>query len=456
MAISPMAWLLEHTGTTPAKAGPLAGQLVTELQLWTALEDNQRAVKAELPDAPSHVQQYLAERRTFVDFWGSDELHRFPGPKTLPSIKPASGKPPLSKPLPVPVARGLHLTSSAPGVSPYNSASIAGPAIRRPLTPPSTRDRGREANRETYLRRSRSRSPHRRDNPRARRDWDHWSRSRSPRWDSRRDYGRESPHRGYDMYPHREIRYRSPSPMDSRRQPQFGSSVNPSSWQSLAEKAGTIEPVIRPATVRRYTFPPAEAHPKVQGGFKTSAAAMPKPHIDTRTQKPYPTLKFTDRLAMDKLLGKRGGSLAEICRFFPAVVFQIEETTSQHSAGTFHSLKLWLEVKSSSDPFNQGVKWQIDACRLGLEAYQKMDRGSLPSLKNYYYANRRLFHHGNTKQGRYLQDLGRPTNPAAVMQQLDGRQARVFLEPGSLGRQANGSTGNGTDVRGMEAIRKER
>ena len=48
------------------------------------------------------------------------------------------------------------------------------------------------------------------------------------------------------------------------------------------------------------------------------------------------------------------------------------------------------------------------ACRLGLEAYQKMDRGSLPSLKNYYYANRRLFHHGNTKQGRYLQDLGRP------------------------------------------------
>lgn len=75
------------------------------------------------------------------------------------------------------------------------------------------------------------------------------------------------------------------------------------------------------------------------------------------------------------LLGKNGNSLAEIGKFFPAVVFQLEEDIaldgpdpkSQEGLVTF-----WLEVKSSSDPHNDGVKWQIDACRKGFEAYHRM------------------------------------------------------------------------------------
>ena len=73
-----MAWLLERAVTTPATAGPMAGQPISEFQIWTSVEDNQRAVKAERPDAPSYVQQYLAERRTFVNLckFCAQQCHR--------------------------------------------------------------------------------------------------------------------------------------------------------------------------------------------------------------------------------------------------------------------------------------------------------------------------------------------------------------------------------------------
>ncbi|PVH71564.1 hypothetical protein DL98DRAFT_596831 [Cadophora sp. DSE1049] len=301
MATSPMAWLLERAGTAPVKAGPLAGQPITELQLWITLEDNQRAVKADRPDAPVHVQQYLAERRTFVDF--CDRVYQ----RYTFTLEASS----------VPVARGLFLTSSAPGVGPYSSHSINGPTIRRLITPSTIRDRGRGLNRDEYLRISRSRSPRRREDPYARRDWDRRSRSRSPRLESRRDYRLESPSRGYDMWPRRETRYRSSSQIDPRpeRRPSPPPQPKPGSWQLLAEKTSAAP---APATLRRYTSPTTEIGPNVQDGVKAYDFAMPKPHIDPRTHNSYPPLKFTDPLAMEKFLGTHGTSPRRDRSFLPS------------------------------------------------------------------------------------------------------------------------------------------
>ncbi|KAK0101181.1 hypothetical protein ONS95_012838 [Cadophora gregata] len=401
MASSPMAWLLERAATSPAKAG----KPITEFEIWAAVEDNQRAVKVERSDAPVHVQQYLAERRTFIDFWGTDELHLFPGPRVVPSIELSTATPPPSI---LPAARGLFLSSSAPGVSPVHNPTINGPALRRqPVIPTVTKERGRGLERgNAYRERSRSRSPRRRGDLYPPRDWDRLPRSRSPRWESRIDHRLESLERGHDSYPRRDSRYRSPSPVEPRRKrrPSPPAQSMPGSWQALAEKAVPSHPA---AAIHRYTFPATEIRPSTQDGVKAlNTGAVPKAHIDLRTQKPYPPLEFTDSRAKDKLLGKSRQALAEICRFFPAVVFQLEEKPKAPKNPA--TLRLWLEVKSSSDPTNEGVRWQIDACRRGFEAYHKWDQMGLPCVKDYYYTNRRLFHHGNTLQGRIMQGLGKP------------------------------------------------
>ena len=340
--------------------------------------------------------------------------------------------------------------SSTPGVHPYNGSSVGGLTTRRPLTPSTSHDRVQDTLRDAYRLRSRSRSPRRRDDLYPRRDWDRPARSRSPRRDIHRDCRYEDTRPFHDIYPHREGRYRSPSPLSLRRQRRTTPPPK-NSWQALAEKAGTIPSQL---TTHRYTFPTSEIRPNVQDGLRTSDFAMLKPHIDTRTGKPYPPLIFTDPQASIKLLGTREDSLIEIGRFFPAVVFQLEESSKlPNTPATF---KLWLEVKSSSDPLNQGVKWQIDACRRGLEAYQKKDTGSLPSVKNFYYDNRRLFHHGHTQQGLYLQSLARPRSHRDFLGQVDTRQALVNPGRGSSGGGKSKSAENGMDIRGGELIKRER
>ncbi len=77
-SLSPMAWLLERARTTTRTHPPaIAGQIINELQVWIAVDDNQRSLEAERPNAPRHIQQYLAERRTFVDFCEHPIANRF-------------------------------------------------------------------------------------------------------------------------------------------------------------------------------------------------------------------------------------------------------------------------------------------------------------------------------------------------------------------------------------------
>ena len=157
---------------------------------------------------------------------------------------------------------------------------------------------------------------------------------------------------------------------------------------------------------------------------------------------------------MIKLLGTHKDSLIEIGRFFPAVVFQLEG--SSKSPNNPATLKLWLKPKSRSDTLNQGVKWQIDACRRGLEVYQQKDTGSLPSVKNFYYDNRRLFDHEHTQQGLYLQSLPRPRSHQEFLEQVDRRRALVNPGRGALAGGKLESAGNGTDIQGVALVKRER
>ncbi|KAG4433466.1 hypothetical protein IFR05_011050 [Cadophora sp. M221] len=446
-SVSPMAWLLERARTTPASAGSFASQHASELQIWASVDDNQRAVEAERPDAPHYVQKYLAERRTYIDFWGSDELHLFPA---LTSV--------ASSPSKAPMTTGMRFTSSAPGVGPVHNPSIHGRALR--ATPSFSRDGN--ASRP----RSRSRQH---DESYYRSDLGHRSRSVSPRSESRRDYGLEPLSRIHDMYSSRESRsrYRSLSPTASRhrdpsRSPpprEIRPTEQPASWQRLAERVSNKDPdTLRGhATVRRFTIPSSEIRHSLQDAF----IARPKPHINTRTGKPYPPLQFRDPKASRMILGKREYALEEISKFFPAVVFQVEKVVENpDTMSPKICVNLWLEVKPSSDPLNDGVKWQVDACRRGFEAYQKRDKDGdgLPEVRDYYYANRRLFHHSMTKQGLYLQALGRPRNHKDLLAQASNKAGRMTIaspDVGGMGRRNGyGSPGNRRDIQSV--IKRER
>ncbi|KAL5319312.1 hypothetical protein ACEPPN_012363 [Leptodophora sp. 'Broadleaf-Isolate-01'] len=294
----PMAWLLERACGTPASAGSFAGKLVSELKIWASVDDNQRAVEAERPDAPRHVQQYLAERRTYVDSWGSDELHLFP------SLTSA-----MSSPSKTPKVTGTRPTPPAPGASPVHKPSEI------PIDPGRARHRD-----ESYYRSH----------------WDPGSRSVSPRRESRRDYRLESSSRIYDIYGPRgsRSRYRSPSPRAARHRDPSRSppsrearpTEQPTSWQKLAEGIANKDPATLrgPATNRRFTIPSSEIRDNLHTADMIPIAVS-KVHVNGRTGKPFPPLQFKDPRASQMLLGKHGDALEEVSKFLPALVFQVEE-----------------------------------------------------------------------------------------------------------------------------------
>ncbi|KAH6715031.1 hypothetical protein BKA61DRAFT_574505 [Leptodontidium sp. MPI-SDFR-AT-0119] len=340
--MSPMAWLLERACGTPASAGSFAGKLVSELQIF----------EAERPDAPRHVQQYLAERRTYVDFWGSDELHLFP------SLTSA-----MSSPSKTPKVTGTRPTPPAPGASPVHKPSVHSSTLR---VAPSISKKG-----DSYRPRSRSRH---RDESYYRSHWDPRSRSVSPRRESRRDYRLKSSSRTYDIYGPRgsRSRYRSPSPRAARHRDPSRSppsrearpTEQPTSWQKLAERIANKDPATLrgPATTRRFTIPSSEIRDNLHDADMIPIAVS-KVHVKARTGKPFLPLQFKDPRASQMLLGKHGDALEEVEEV-------LDNLDSKSPKGL---VNLWLEVKSSSDPLNDGVKWQIDACHRGFEAYQRRD-----------------------------------------------------------------------------------
>ncbi|KAL2067663.1 hypothetical protein VTL71DRAFT_15759 [Oculimacula yallundae] len=353
---------------------------------------------------------------------------------------PATAKNPSSRP---PTGPAMYFTSSTPGVKPMGHSSIQSIYERGPRRfTSSTMDRN------TRQPRSRSHSPYRHEDIYARAGWEHRSRSRSRA--EVREGDRESDHRDRDRrsrsrsprrrllmdyspdssdqspvrYSHDDMRHRSASLEFHQREHRTPTPVleKPLSWQQIAElstsdygKEFALRYYSNP--YRLWTFPPSESQP-----ITTSAEfpyAVPKPHIDIKTGKPHYRMRFTDPNTMSLLLGKEGSSLAELSLFFPAVVFRFEEALNipdpimKKRTWTF-----WLEVKSSADPKNDGVKWQIDACRNGFEAYCRTDPEGLSCVTDFYYANRRVFHHSRTAKGLYQQGLPRPTNQQELMAQV--------------------------------------
>ncbi|PBP17501.1 hypothetical protein BUE80_DR011735 [Diplocarpon rosae] len=425
--LSPMSWMLARARAGVRSHPPdLAGQPIKEFQVWMSLKDHQQQVQVECPNALPHVQQYLAECRTFGDFCkypflrGPENLHMLPAPQDPPQSPAAMATPMQHHALGLPANRTSHHSHETLPHSLDHTASHD----HRSRTPT------RSSSRRTESHRPRSRSPFRD------RRLNHPHRSRSP---DRRDWlrlsDRDLPARGRDL------------------------SVWPRpSWKSLAEDAhaGRLSPAaqavqfldkISNAIASPAVLPNARATHSVGSSDPARAAVTPHPHIDGRTGKPHPALKFVSQDAYSKMYGAQGQAMDEVKQFFPAVVVCLEQPPKSPGAlVTFSTAILWFEVKGSSDPKDNGVRGQIDACRRGFEEYHKRDH-LLPDVREFYYAHRQLFHNSRTSHGRYLQSAPRPRGPTEAREQLQGRRLPKHVAHG------NSRTGNRSDGRPRDAYR---
>ncbi|KAI9049653.1 hypothetical protein LZ554_006678 [Drepanopeziza brunnea f. sp. 'monogermtubi'] len=353
--LTPMSWMLAKARTT-ARTHPaaLAGEAISEFQLWLAVEDNHIQVAKERPGASRHIQQYLAERRTFGDFWGHENVHLFPGPPPDCSSSASNAR----------KASAFIQKSSGP---------------TRPVY----------AQREKPYR-ARSRSPARFRSP---------VRSRSP-----------APSRSLAREQDRRRGFRSP-PTVSRalargtdRYIPFRDRIDSSgtSWRMRAE-AMSVDPQTMAQAARSGGISTHVPVPALQ------STSRPTPHHDPRTGKLYPVLKFAHPQAYTRLSGPQGRAIAEVSRYFAALVIRLEKPTLQAGElGTSASAVLWLRVKLSANPRDDGVQRQIDACQRGFEAYHKLDHEGkeLPGIRDFYTANRHIFHHeGSLRRMASIKDM---------------------------------------------------
>ncbi|EKD16360.1 hypothetical protein MBM_05654 [Drepanopeziza brunnea f. sp. 'multigermtubi' MB_m1] len=347
-----MSWMLAKARTT-ARTHPAAsaGEAVSEFQLWLAVEDNHIRVAKERPGAPRHIQQYLAERRTFGDFWGPENVHLFPGPP--PDHSSSASNP--------------RKASALLQKSPVRTRSV--------YTQREDAYRGRSRSPNHFRSADRSRSP----GP---------SRSRAREQSRRRDF--KSPptvSRALTRGTSRYIPFRDR--IDS----------SGTSWRMRAE-AMSVGPQTTAQAAR-------------SGGISTHVPALqstspPTPHHDPRTGKIYPVLKFSHPQAYTRLSGPQGQAIAEMSRYFHALVIRLEKPTLQSGLGIPSSAVLWLRVKISANPKDDGVQRQIDGCQRGFEAYHKLDQEGkeLPGILDFYTANRHIFHHkGSLRRADTIKDM---------------------------------------------------
>ncbi|OWP01843.1 hypothetical protein B2J93_4693 [Marssonina coronariae] len=294
--MSPMSWMLARARTGARSHPPgLAGQPIKEFEVWMSVEDRQREVETERPSAPRHVQQCLAERRTFGDFSGPENLHMFPTPPEPPRALLPRAWPVLRSILPrsSPPADPLDISTSLPLA--LSTSSLFGAAEAEPQ-PDSPRD---------------------------------------------------------------ESIHTIPPPL---------------SWESLAEHthASWLSPAAQAIRfLDQISNAPAGAgvsspHATQPAGLAESARAAitPRPHIDGRSGKPHPALKFTSEDAYSRMYGVHGESLDEVKQFFPGIVVRLEKPPKSPGAlVTFSTAILWLEVKGSSDPKDHGTARQR-SCRI--------------------------------------------------------------------------------------------
>ncbi|KAI6716454.1 hypothetical protein JHW43_001055, partial [Diplocarpon mali] len=407
--MSPMSWMLARARTGARSHPPgLAGQPIKEFEVWMSVEDRQREVETERPSAPRHVQQCLAERRTFGDFCT--------GPRESAHVSHAP-RAPLSPAATSADSPTKHLASK---LSASRSPRHLHESSSRPLNEFSPRGR-------------RSRAPARSS---SRRIDSYHPRSRSPLLDQRvrRAYHSRSPARR-DWSRRQD---RDPSSLTSARPPlswESRAEHTHASWLSLAAQAIRFLDQISNAPAGAGVSSPHATQP---AGLAESARAAitPRPHIDGRSGKPHPALKFTSEDAYSRMYGVHGESLDEVKQFFPGIVVRLEKPPKSPGAlVTFSTAILWLEVKGSSDPKDNGVCWQIDACRSGFEEYRKPDSQAtqLPDIRDFYYAHRQLFHRPRSSTGRYLQTAPRPRDPTAARGQLEGRARPRDTVPAGAG-----------------------